>query len=220
MISHKHNFIFVHLQKTGGTSIEAALLPYADDKQRVEDHQDGVETFELSVEGTKLKKHSLVRDYMEVLEPEFFNCAFKFAAVRNPWERMISIYYFNKFYLRKATLSEDEAISIKEEPLDEGLFLQYLESAKRLRRFVSPWVDGKAVGLKKHKMDFFLRNERLQADFDVVTAKIGIPQITLPRRNQSSHRQYAEYYTPALKQLVANRFADEIEMFGWKFGSA
>jgi hypothetical protein len=64
MLSTSHNFLFVHIPKTAGNSIQDALRLYADDKFATRaPHQDGVERFELRSAKYNTTKHSTLADY-------------------------------------------------------------------------------------------------------------------------------------------------------------
>ncbi len=69
MISSAYKFIFVHVPKTGGNSVQDALRNYADDKLvALNSVQDGIERFSIQNEKFKsLHKHSALRDYQNAL---------------------------------------------------------------------------------------------------------------------------------------------------------
>lgn len=77
LLSHKYKFIFIHIPKNGGTSIKAALSPYADKE------------YEMPY---KHRKSKYWRDHLKC-----WNEYFKFVFVRNPWDRMISKRFYQLY---------------------------------------------------------------------------------------------------------------------------
>jgi hypothetical protein len=206
MISLKHNFLFVHIPKTGGNSVQQALRDYSEDQiVCTAPFQDGVERFGLRNDRFSLQKHSALRDYRRELGEALFHRLFKFCCVRNPWERAISFY----FSPHRGLTDWNRAAFI-------GLLTELVPSTA----FVA--LDEHDVSQQSpfENVDFVMRFERLNADFRRVCDRIGIPFQELPVRNKSSREHFSRYYDPELADLVAQQFAHEIECFGYEFGQA
>lgn len=95
MLSIQKKFLFIHIPKTAGNSIQNVLKYYSEDKiVCLNSLQDGVERFEVRNQNfPNIHKHSSLLDYYQVLPPDVFHSLDKFAVIRNPWERMISFFF-------------------------------------------------------------------------------------------------------------------------------
>jgi Sulfotransferase family len=200
MISLQKRFLFVHIPKTAGNSIQTILRDYSEDQLvALRKEQDGIERFGLRNPKYNIKKHSTLGEYRDALGNEQFRSLYKFTCVRNPWDRMVS-YYFTP------TQSPE------------------IWDRKKFRRIIS-----KAVSVADYlrldqdeqdsfaNVDYIMRFENLADDFRTVCGTLGISPGALPRYNRSSREHYSKYYDDELREVVRARFAVEIERFGYTF---
>jgi hypothetical protein len=203
MISTNYNFLFVHIPKTAGNSIQNVLRAYSEDRiVIVAPHQDGIERFEVRSDRYNIHKHSTLQNYLDELGEDVLNNLFKFTTVRNPWDRMVS-FYFSPHRGRVVW--------------NRGEFIQFVEQIPPITEHVALRNQGQSGDECFKNMDFFIRYEQLDEDFKKACELIGIPCQRLPRRNQSERQKYAVYYDTDLVELVGNRFRDEIRFFGYEF---
>jgi hypothetical protein len=136
-----------------------------------------------------------------------FDAAWKFAFVRNPWDRAVSAY----FYSRKCS----------QIPLDVS-FKDYLRlDFAQMPDFVfvhSQPIADIIAGPGGHRyLDFVGRFEHLQRDFDHVCRVLGLEPITLLHWHRTPHRPYVEYYDREGISLVRRKYRRDIEWFGYEF---
>ena len=131
--------------------------------------------------------------YKENIPIEEFESYFKFTFVRNPWDRLVSAYQYSK---RFGNTTDFKEWVVNIDP-NHKYGPQY------------DFVKGS---------DFIGKFENLQEDFNIVCDKIGIPQQQLPHKNATKHKHYTEYYDDETRQIVAEKYAKDIEYFNYEFG--
>jgi hypothetical protein len=200
MISLQKRFLFVHIPKTAGNSIQSALRDYSEDQLvALRKEQDGIERFGLRNPNYKIKKHSMLGEYRDALGNEQFRNLYKFTCVRNPWDRMVS-YYFTP--------------TQTPETWDRKKFRKIISKAVSIADYLR--LDN-SEGDPFANVDYIMRFENLTEDFRTVCRTLAISPPTLPRYNRSSREHYSKYYDDELCELVRTRFAAEIEQFGYTF---
>lgn len=195
------------MPKCAGTSIERALYNYASDISDIISESEMCERHKKWFIATKnLRNEHLFNSIDNHVD------YFKFTFCRNPYDRLVSTYKFFKLAERGSTFSSfikntklfEKVNSI----LDRGLCLD--------TNFEYHLLPG--VYFIKHGVDFVGRFENLQEDFDTVCDKIGIPRPKLPHIIKTNHKQhYTQYYDDETREIVAERYAEDIEYFGYKF---
>jgi hypothetical protein len=68
------------------------------------------------------------------------------------------------------------------------------------------------------QMDFIGRFENLQEDFAYIADRIGLEDAELPHLLAGKNPSYVDFYDDHCRKLVADKYAEEIELFGYKFG--
>lgn len=205
IISHKHRFIFAAIPKTGTHSVRRALRVH----MGVEDEEQ-VRLFvekSLPYEELAAMRHGHIS--LEQLRPhigrDIFDAYFKFAFVRNPFDRFIS---YCSFMTR-----------------DIGAFDQDPKRVMRIMLAQAPvhhiwfapqygFVFDEDGGMLADEVG---RVEDMQSSYDRVCERIGIPSAALEKANASRRGDYRGYYDDQMVEAVAKLYARDIELFGYQF---
>jgi chondroitin 4-sulfotransferase 11 len=139
---------------------------------------------------------------------------FKFAFVRNPWDRLVSC------WSQKA---------IREGPIARRLSRRGTQDFRAFAEMVCATPDERAnphfrsqhVGLLSENgerlPDFLGRFETLEEDFALVASKIGV-ETELPHLTPSGQTHpYRDLYDEELAERVGRRFRRDVELFGYSF---
>jgi hypothetical protein len=196
IINGKYNLTFVHIPKTGGTSI----THWADENKKessmlwIPDHP----WYETVLEQDKHKN-------------------FSFTIVRNPWDRFVSMYFWisGTECLRLENGKEKFKKLIKNAPSTFELFVtespkvvnpDYLfTSVTQQNRWIQPGVD------------LILRYENFEEDFVKIRDIFDDCVSPLPHENKTEHKHYREYYDDHTRKLVAKYFEEDIDTFKYQF---
>ncbi len=214
LISYKYKFLFVHIAKTGGTSIRAALAPLL--------WQDGVSSLRWFCHrlshatghrlGSKFPRHAKAIAALEMLPRETFFSLYRFAFVRNPWDLQVSSYHHLQRE-RPALVGERTFKEFLAWKLSASRPYQYhLDTAITLQCHYLYDLDGKILVNK------IGRYEKLTDDFAEICAQLGIPMPKLPHHRQAKDRQdYRGYYDAESRAWVADFFKEDIEKLDYSF---
>ena len=208
IVSPAKRVLFVHVQKTGGMTVENVLRAGLPDAQKVRD-LPGAKHARLRA---ALREHPEYADY------------WTFGFVRNPWSRMWSWYSMIE---RRGEAAEggNGWIATRVERNDfwrgvltgipdfEAFVLKGTEQFPRLR---VPQVT--YLRTKDRAADFIGRTESFEADLATACEHIGIPApVATPRRNAGPGGDWREQYTPAMRKRVAELYAPDLRTFGYEF---
>lgn len=187
----RYRCIFIHIPKTAGTSVALTLFGQG-------------------------SRHVPWFRYQQA-NPKKYRKYFKFAFVRNPWDRLVSSY----FYLKKGGMSEADVQWAEKNLARYGDF----------KSFVRDWVNEDNIYkwvhfLPQHHficdkdgsvmVDFVGRMESMDRDFAYVADRLGCDKV-LAKVNAGSHQQYASYYDEETRQIVRRVYSRDIELFGYDF---
>lgn len=214
LISHSHRFIFLSTQKTASTSVETALAPLclppgADPETR------GMVVSEAGVLGARRPgardpwvKHMSAAKVRRQVGADVWRNYFKFATVRNPYARAVSMFFYRLPPARRQALTDAPFATAR------AAFQAWLPQSD-LRKNL-----GKLTIGPRYALDHVLFQERLDADFAALARHIGAPGVALPRRNAGRHgrrEHWREYYDAPSRAIVARACAFELAFFGYGF---
>ena len=203
MIFHQYHCIFVHIPRCGGTSIEDAIW-HPPQKRTVADLWAGYDKNPYQTGGLQHLFATHIRQEVGTV----FERYWKFAFVRNPWDRVISQYLYT---LRQRSDLRDLLDLPAEAPLD--LYLSRLTAREHVQWAPQrPFIyDGDTL-----LVDFVGRFERFAEDAHRTFKRLGVTK-PLPHAKRSRRRHYHHYYDTTTRDLVAEIYADDIATFGYEF---
>lgn len=194
---HDTRSIFIHVPKNAGTSIGRVL---------------GVP-----------RCHIPISRYA-VFDRHAYKSYFKFAFVRNPWDRLLSAYacllgcadrdfpFRDTIWARKhlAQFPDFEAFVLS---LSDSRTSHRITNYIHFRPQIG-WVT--LPGSDRVELDFVGRYESLADDFRVIAERLSIDP-TLPVTNRSERGSYKDAYTDRMRDIVANLYRADIEAFDYDF---
>jgi len=204
LYSFPSQILFTHISRTAGTSIQASM-----------------QTSIHMLKNIGKNQHSPLCEARDELG-ELFEPSFKFAIVRNPWERLVSWYSFINLISNK--FNKNEKPEQKQNSLNKQDFDNYLKQALK----ETCLIDGKErlAMSQLHQLSDSQENlltndigrfENLNDDFSRLLQKAQLKCPPLKKVNQSNHLHYSRYYSEYGQQLVAESLKEDIDYFGYQF---
>ena len=212
VLSKKYNYIFFHLPKNAGVSISNALineeyqLIIKKFSQYLLKHLKGKKNnFHFSLDNRDFfffNSHITCYDFYKLISKKEFENSFKFAVIRNPWDRMVSRYFYSKKvsnYFVNFSFEDFVEYDIK-------------NNQKVLNQFEFCTVDRSNFCLNS-----FIRFENINDDFSKIYKNIFDKSTKLKNMNSTYHDDYKKYYNTKLKDKIYKNFKKDINFFEYEY---
>jgi chondroitin 4-sulfotransferase 11 len=181
------NWVFIHINKTGGSSIHSAL---------------GFNSFH----------HKTCLEHMAEIDEETWKASFKFTFVRNPWDRAVSQFHWrmktNQSNMGKKKISFSEWLV--------QTFVSRNPSFYDNQKMFLPQVDWISDQSGDIAIDFIGRFETIEKDFQHVCRKLGI-NANLPHLKRTERHHYRFFYDELTKNIIRKTFQRDIAHFNYSF---
>lgn len=188
----EHHCIFIHITKTAGTSVAKSLFNY-------------------------LPYHYTAIDYRVIYGKQKFNKYYKFAFVRNPWDRLYSAYR----YLKSGGWNDN----------DKAWAEANLANFDNFTDFIENWLTHGNIKKHLHFMpqhhficdpkgqllvDYLAYFETINDDFNKIAQHLGI-NAKIGHHNANPAESYLHVYNDKTQAIVADVYARDIALFGYQF---
>ncbi|MEL4893927.1 sulfotransferase family 2 domain-containing protein [Crocosphaera sp. Alani8] len=228
IISHKNKFIFIKTEKTAGTSIEIALSKYCgpddvitpiipeDELIRKKLNYRGPQNYKIPLtkysmsdfvqaiqdrERLEFYNHASASYIMKYVDQKIWNSYFKFCFERNPWDKVVSYYYFITTRQGKSQLSITDFV--------HSISIEKIKGFKLYTRSSDIVVD------KVFKYEY------LDESLKEIKERIGLQGVpNLPNAKggyRKDKRSYKDILSEKDKERIAKVFAKEISYFDYQW---
>lgn len=154
----------------------------------------------------KVHTHHMTAVQLRAITPDWDE-RFKFVFVRNPWARVASMY---------AMITKDSSRGWKSKfSKFEGFIVKPYGNSSYATNFHLTQLEFISDG-DKIIVDHVARFENLVDEWKLIATKLNLPT-ELPHRNPGANLDYHQFYTDETREYVGQKYAREIEVFGYEF---
>ena len=204
LVSHIYRFIYIKNKKVAGSSVESFFGKYCTDPKGKYCYSDqidqsissyGIIGRRLGGSGNKWVSHKSAIEIKRDIGSDVFDKYLKFCVVRNPWDKMVSKYYWSG---------------------SKGSFEDFVKN-NNANNWSTHTINGLPVS------DFYIRFESLEEDIKNLCDKLGITDYDITKlpkhksQTRKSDKHYRDYYTDETRNIVYQKHKKEIEFFGYEF---
>lgn len=190
--------LFFHIAKTGGSAIHKIL------------REKGLD------DGILSQKHGHYEQKLDYFKEivEHWDEYYKFTMVRNKYSQLVSNWNYDKKHLKFNGIDPIDPINhfrtfIKKVVKDDKECYGYW-----IDQYYLTTMDGKEI------FDFIGRHENFSNDLEIIMQKIGIKKFDKESRVNTVQYQkripIREYYDTECRNIICQKFKDEIDHFGFK----
>ena len=199
IIDNKYKHLYIAVPKTGSISIQFSL-GHGDNIPEPDDYHQSLKT--------AISDNPVAADY------------FKFAFVRNPWDRLLSLYNdftVNRVYQYSGLIKHDKPL-LSEFADFNDMCVRLCDSEWRDNIFFTSQFDLLSIS-DKIGLDYVGRFENLFDDFTKICSILNIDDVVLECRNTSKvpNVKYRNVYSVDAKNAIAKLYSRDIETFGYEF---
>ncbi len=186
-VEYFQRYVFIHINKTGGSSIEKALAIR--------------------------HEHKTASEKRDELGEWLWKTKFSFAIVRNPWDKVVSHYHFRVMTNQTNLVNNDVDFGTWVRLAYGEQDSSYFDNAKMFLPQLN-WLtdaDGKML------VNYVGRFESLEEEFKIICQKINKEGCTLPHIKKSNRKDYRQYYSDDTARIIGEHFRKDIDYFGYEF---
>jgi len=199
-ISHKYKAIFVHIPKTGGTSVERLLA--------IPENKSGL--FNCNPNRGPIYQHLVPSELKKYIPENQWKTYFKFTSVRHPLQRAISDYKFfkinkevrNRYKIQLKSFSD--YCKLAERVVKEGAF----KETPFFDHFIPQHYYFEGINYDK-----ICKTETLDADMVKVKTAIGCNK---PFKRHHVSAKQCVHVSPEDIEIIERVYAQDYEQFGYK----
>ena len=184
----------------------------------------------IGIRGNRTKKglwynHMPASSIQEQIGHEIWDRYFKFTTIRNPFDKLISLFSVQLAHKQEYSRSK-KMLEFARRTLGSGKLIDTIQGNTEIELFRS-WMakGGYIIDRDKYMIDsevcvdFFIRFEQLHEDIRQVCHQLSIPfePHLLPefKKGKRSNIPFSEYYDEDTRQIVEEQFAWELREFNY-----
>jgi len=190
---------FIHIPKNAGSSISQWL--------------------KINIDCYNVKRR---HDTATILREKYGELGWSFCVVRNPWDRMVSLYYYKtkepqrRIDILKQTNNHPKKHKLRWQiaPLEK----QIANAEKTFEEYIlnKSWIKERNQIMWHDNVDYVMKMETLEKDFETVQDRLNC-YVSLHKTNSTEHKSYQDLYTNAMKDIVYKHFKQDINFHNYEF---
>jgi len=207
LLCDSRKFLFVHIPKTAGQSVHAALHS-SPNVTVLPEHRPTPMKGAWNYDHAKAYR---IREYLGDRWEDYF----RFAFMRNPWDWLVSLFSYARQSSALENSREPETVRWSQRMREFKNFKEFALCEPMLPEPQHLWIT-EPHDAKQIIVDQVFYFERLREDFDFLKKRIGVDG-KLPHIEPSVHAHYSKYYDDELAEKIGQRYQIDIDLLGYEF---